>query len=60
MLLFLSFVIIANTIMLVATIISYIKTVKITNATAKTCEEINQRLARLKKLHAQEVLCQYR
>ena len=49
MLLFLSFVIIANTIMLVATIISYIK---ITNATAKTCEEINQRLARLKKLHA--------
>lgn len=52
MLLFLSFVIIANTIMLVATIISYIKTVKITNATAKTCEEINQRLVRLKKLHA--------
>ena len=42
MLLFLSFVIIANTIMLVATIISYIKTVKITNATAKTFEEINQ------------------
>ena len=51
MLVFLSFVIVANISILVATIISCIKTVKITNNKAKTCEEINQRLDHLKKLH---------
>ena len=52
MLLFSLFVLVANTIILVATIISCIRTVKITNATAKTCEEITQRLDHLKKLHS--------
>lgn len=50
MLLFISFVLVVNLILLVKTIQSTIRTVKLTNNTAKTCEEINQRLDHLKKL----------
>lgn len=50
MLLFSLSVLVVNTIILVATVISCIRIVKITNATAKTCEEINQRLDHIKKL----------
>ena len=52
MLLFSLSVLVVNTIILIATVISYVRTVKITNATAKTCEEINQRLDHIKKLRS--------
>ena len=35
-----------------ATVISCVRTVKITHATAKTCEEITQRLDHIKKLRS--------
>lgn len=48
--LFVSSVLGANIVILIATVISCIRTVKITHATIKTCEEINQRLDRIKSL----------
>lgn len=42
----------ANIVILIATVISCVRTVKLTNNTAKTCEEINQRLDHLKKLRS--------
>lgn len=52
MLLFSLSVLVINIIILIATVISYVRTVKIINATAKTCEEINQRLDHIKKLRS--------
>lgn len=52
MLLFSLSVLVVNTIILIATVIFCVRTVKITNATAKTCEEINQRLDHIKKLRS--------
>lgn len=50
--LFVSSVLGANIVILIATVISCVRTVKITNATAKTCEEINQRLDHIKELRS--------
>lgn len=52
MLLFVLSVLVVNLILLVKTIQSTIGTVKLTNNTVKTCEEITQRLDHLKKLHS--------
>lgn len=50
--LFVSSVLGANIVILIAIVISCVRTVKITHATAKTCEEINQRLDHIKKLRS--------
>lgn len=50
--LFVSSVLGANIVILIATVISCIRTVKITHATTKTCEEITQRLDHIKKLRS--------
>lgn len=49
--LFVSSVLGANIVILIATVISCVRTVKITHATTKTCREINQRLENIKKMH---------
>ena len=49
--LFVSFVLGANIVILIAIVISCVRTVKITHATTKTCGEINQRLENIKKMH---------
>lgn len=50
--LFVSSILGANIVILIATVISCVRTVKITHATAKTCKEITQRLDHIKKLHS--------
>ena len=50
MLLFTLSILVANIIILVGTVVTCIKTVKITNNTTRVCREINQRLDRIKSL----------
>lgn len=50
MLLFTLSILIANIIILVGTVVTCIKMIKITNNTTRVCGEINQRLDRIKSL----------
>ena len=52
MLLFVSSVVVVNLILLVKTIKATVRTVQLANDTAKTCDEINQRLDHIKKLRS--------